>query len=74
MTERRDETIEELFDRGLEVRRAVLGAEYVDNSLKSANDFMMAFQNITTEWCWGYALDATGSSIARRAASSTSRC
>jgi 4-carboxymuconolactone decarboxylase len=55
MTERRDETIEELFDRGLEVRRAVLGAEYVDNSLKSANDFMMAFQNITTEWCWGYA-------------------
>ena len=55
MTEHRDETIEELFDRGLEVRRAVLGAEYVDNSLKSANDFMMAFQNMTTEWCWGYA-------------------
>ena len=47
MTERRDETIEQLFDRGLEVRRAVLGPEYVDNSLKSANDFMMAFQNIT---------------------------
>ena len=60
MTERRDETIEELFDRGLEVRRAVLGAEYVDNSLKSANDFMMAFQNITTEWCWGYAWTRSG--------------
>ena len=23
--------------------------------MKSANDFMMAFQHITTEWCWGYA-------------------
>ncbi len=60
MSWRRDETIEELFDRGLEVRRAVLGPEYVDNSLKSANDFMMAFQNITTEWCWGYAWTRPG--------------
>jgi 4-carboxymuconolactone decarboxylase len=60
MTERRNETIEQLFDRGLEVRRAVLGAEYVDNSLKAANDFMMAFQNITTEWCWGYAWTRPG--------------
>ncbi len=60
MSERRDETIEELFARGLEVRRKVLGAEYVDNSLKSANDFMQAFQNITTEWCWGYAWTRPG--------------
>ena len=60
MTERRDESIEQLFDRGLEVRRAVLGAAYVDNSLKSANDFMQAFQNITTEWCWGYAWTRPG--------------
>jgi len=60
MTEHRDETIEELFDRGLAVRREVLGAEYVDNSLKSANAFMQAFQNITTEWCWGYAWTRSG--------------
>ena len=60
MTERREESIEQLFDRGLEVRRAVLGAEYVDNSLRSANDFMQAFQNITTEWCWGYAWTRPG--------------
>lgn len=50
-----NETIAGLFDRGLAVRREVLGAEYVDKSLQSANDFMMAFQRITTEWCWGYA-------------------
>jgi len=60
MTDRRDETIEQLFDRGLEVRRAVLGPQYVDGSLRSANDFMMAFQRITTEWCWGYAWTREG--------------
>lgn len=50
----------ELFKEGLEVRRAVLGAEYVDEGLAKADDFMMAFQNITTEWCWGYAWTRPG--------------
>ena len=49
-----DETIGEIFDRGLTLRREVLGAEYVDASMAGANDFMMAFQHITTEWCWGH--------------------
>jgi 4-carboxymuconolactone decarboxylase len=49
-----------LFDNGLAVRKAVLGADYVDNSLKQANDFTMAFQRITTEWCWGYAWTRPG--------------
>ncbi len=48
------------FNKGLEVRRKVLGAEYVDGSLAKADDFMMAFQNITTEWCWGYAWTRPG--------------
>jgi 4-carboxymuconolactone decarboxylase len=60
MTDHREDTIDELFDRGLSVRREVLGPEYVDNSLKSANSFMMAFQQITTEWCWGYAWTRSG--------------
>jgi 4-carboxymuconolactone decarboxylase len=50
----------EQFRRGLEVRRTVLGAEYVDASLNKADDFMMAFQHITTEWCWGYAWTRDG--------------
>lgn len=49
-----DPTPEGLFERGLPVRRKVLGAEYVDNSIANANDFMAAFQHITTEMCWGY--------------------
>lgn len=50
-----DKTIQTLFEEGLSLRRQVLGSEYVDKSMASANDFMMAFQKITTEWCWGYA-------------------
>jgi 4-carboxymuconolactone decarboxylase len=44
----------DLFDKGIEIRREVLGRAYVDNSLARADDFLTAFQNITTEMCWGY--------------------
>ena len=54
------ESMGDLFDRGLALRREVLGPEYVDGSLKSANDFMMTFQHVTTEWCWGYAWGRPG--------------
>ncbi len=49
-----------LFDKGLKIRREVLGAEYVDKSLANANEFTQAFQDITTEWCWGYAWGRPG--------------
>ncbi|MEK0428915.1 MAG: hypothetical protein RL618_1821 [Pseudomonadota bacterium] len=42
----------EAFDKGLATRRAVLGAEYVDNSLKNADDFNMPMQELVTEYCW----------------------
>jgi 4-carboxymuconolactone decarboxylase len=60
MSEDNNETMNELFARGLSLRREVLGPEYVDKSIASANDFMMAFQRITTEWCWGYAWTRPG--------------
>jgi len=43
----------ELFDKGLEVRKAVLGAEHVEASLKSADEFSGALQELVTEYCWG---------------------
>jgi 4-carboxymuconolactone decarboxylase len=46
---------EALFNKGLPIRRAVLGADYVDRSLAEADDFMMAFQRATTAWAWGWA-------------------
>jgi len=52
--------LEGLFEQGLAVRREVLGAGYVDGSLARANAFMQAFQDITTEMCWGYAWTRPG--------------
>ena len=43
----------ELFNKGLEVRKAVLGKEYVEKSIGSADDFAMAMQEYATEACWG---------------------
>lgn len=43
----------ERFDRGLAARTAVLGKEYVDESLRAADDFNRYFQELVTEYCWG---------------------
>lgn len=41
------------FDKGLEIRRAVLGREHVDRSLAQADDFNKPMQELVTEYCWG---------------------
>jgi 4-carboxymuconolactone decarboxylase len=41
------------FDRGLEIRKSVLGAEFVEKSFASADDFNKPMQELTTEYCWG---------------------
>ena len=43
----------DLFKRGLEIRRAVVGKEYVDKSLAAADDFNMPLKELVTEYCWG---------------------
>jgi len=43
----------ELYDKGLAMRREVLGAEYVDRSIANADAFNQPFQKLVTEWCWG---------------------
>jgi 4-carboxymuconolactone decarboxylase len=43
----------DLYERGMKIRREVLGDEYVDRSLKGADDFSMAMQELVTEYCWG---------------------
>jgi 4-carboxymuconolactone decarboxylase len=42
-----------LFDKGLAVRKDVLGAEYVEASIKNADDFNRPLQELVTEYCWG---------------------
>jgi len=43
----------DLYDKGLAVRREVLGAEHVDRSLASADAFGKVLQDFVTEYCWG---------------------
>jgi 4-carboxymuconolactone decarboxylase len=44
---------DELFDTGLAIRKAVLGAEHVDKALADADEFTMPLQRLITEYCWG---------------------
>ncbi len=42
-----------MYDKGLEIRRAVLGAEHVDKAIANADDFNRTMQEFVTEYCWG---------------------
>jgi 4-carboxymuconolactone decarboxylase len=44
---------EGLFEKGLQIRREVLGAEYVDNAIKNADEFTRPLQELVTQYCWG---------------------
>ncbi len=41
------------YDRGMEVRRAVLGDEHVDRAAARATDFTADFQDLITRYAWG---------------------
>ena len=45
----------ERFDKGLAIRKEVLGADYVEKSLANATEFSRDFQELLTEYCWGAA-------------------
>ncbi|MBR0810229.1 carboxymuconolactone decarboxylase family protein [Bradyrhizobium diazoefficiens] len=42
-----------MHDKGLEVRKAVLGETYVNNALRNVDDFNRPFQEMLNEYCWG---------------------
>ncbi|MDB5643151.1 MAG: Carboxymuconolactone decarboxylase [Hyphomicrobiales bacterium] len=41
------------YDRGLQIRKDVVGADYVEKSMNDADDFNRPFQELVTEYCWG---------------------
>jgi 4-carboxymuconolactone decarboxylase len=43
----------DLYQRGMKVRRQVLGDAYVDKATSEADDFNRDFQRLVTEYCWG---------------------
>ena len=43
----------ERYEKGMEVRRAVLGDEHVNRSLQNTSDFNRDFQELITRYAWG---------------------
>jgi 4-carboxymuconolactone decarboxylase len=41
------------FEKGLAIRKQVLGEAYVENSINNADDFSLPLQKLVTEYCWG---------------------
>lgn len=44
----------DLFNKGLERRKATLGQEYVEKNLAAADELTRDFQEAMTAWCWGF--------------------
>ncbi len=42
-----------MFEKGLAIRREVLGTDYVDKALANADDFSRPLQELVTQYCWG---------------------
>lgn len=56
----------ERFEKGMAVRRKVLGDAYVDQSLANADDFTMPLQEFVTENAWGTVWVRDGLSLRER--------
>ena len=41
------------YERGIEVRRAVLGDEHVDRAISRTTEFTAEFQDLITRYAWG---------------------
>jgi 4-carboxymuconolactone decarboxylase len=61
-------THSDLFDRGLAMRKQVLGDAHVQRSLDSATEFSRDIQELVTEYCWGAVWTRDGIDIKTRSA------
>jgi 4-carboxymuconolactone decarboxylase len=56
----------DLFERGMKLRKQVLGKEYVEKSLAAADEFSRPMQELSTEYCWGYVWGRPGLALRDR--------
>ena len=42
-----------MFEKGMGIRRAVLGDAYVDRAVANMNEFNKPLQELVTQYCWG---------------------
>lgn len=50
----------ELYEQGLKMRREMLGDDYVERAIGNADDFSTAFQELATEYVWGWLWNREG--------------
>lgn len=55
-----DDSRKALREKGLSIRREVLGAKYVDTAMNNATDFNRPLQELLNEYCWGAAWGREG--------------
>jgi 4-carboxymuconolactone decarboxylase len=48
-----EQTRRETYERGLTMRRTVLGDAHVQRSVDNVSDFARPMQDLVTEYCWG---------------------
>jgi 4-carboxymuconolactone decarboxylase len=49
----KDQNLNPMYERGLEIRKEVVGKDYVEKSIAAADDLTRPLQEIVTEYCWG---------------------
>jgi len=56
----------EKFERGLAIRKKVLGDEFVERSFANADSFSLPMQELSTEYCWGHVWTREGLTLQQR--------
>jgi 4-carboxymuconolactone decarboxylase len=56
----------EKYEKGLALRKQVLGKEYVEKSIANADDFSLPMQELSTEYCWGHVWTRPGLELRER--------
>ena len=49
----KDQNLNPMYERGLEIRKQVVGKDYVEKSIAAADDLTRPLQELVTEYCWG---------------------
>ena len=44
---------DEIYERGLAIRKQVIGTAYVEKALADADEFSQPLQDLVTTYCWG---------------------
>lgn len=62
------------FDDGLAMRKKVLGADYVEKTLKDTDELLLPFQELLTEFAWGSVWTRPGLSLKTRSMLTVAMC